>query len=208
MLAYSTAEKRRGPLAQWNFEPKDLGDGGQRRECSLIPLNGTTILLSEFSLCLSHLIHILSFFLLLLSPSARMCPSRHRRRAVLEDQLKSGPEMTRIEHLSDLHYPDADPPCHFCSNQSSLSIHDSNRLKIVSGGINDDVYVAFVFFFQSIVIFFFFTFLPTRESSRTRWQPGLDQSALHQPAVTQRPRRCRLSTLFSSFFRNVLRKVY
>ncbi|XP_046644765.1 uncharacterized protein LOC124331523 isoform X1 [Daphnia pulicaria] len=53
---------------------------------------------------------------------------------VLEDQLKSGPEMTRIEHLSDLHYPDADPPCHFCSNQSSLSIHDSNRLKIVSGG--------------------------------------------------------------------------
>jgi hypothetical protein len=53
----------------------------------------------------------------------------------LEDQLKSGPEMTRIEHLSDLHYPDADPPCHFCSNQSSLSIHDSNRLKIVSGGI-------------------------------------------------------------------------
>ena len=62
MLAYSTAEKRRGPLAQWNFEPKDLGDGGQRRECSLIPLNGTTILLSEFSLCLSHLIHILSFF--------------------------------------------------------------------------------------------------------------------------------------------------
>ncbi len=57
--------------------------------------------------------------------------------AVLEDQLKSGPEMTRIEHLSDLHYPDADPPCHFCSNQSSLSIHDSNRLKIVSGGILD-----------------------------------------------------------------------
>ena len=55
--------------------------------------------------------------------------------AVLEDQLKSGPELTRIEHLSDLHYPDADPPCHFCSNQSSLSIHDSNRLKIVSGGI-------------------------------------------------------------------------
>ncbi|XP_046644768.1 uncharacterized protein LOC124331523 isoform X2 [Daphnia pulicaria] len=53
---------------------------------------------------------------------------------LLEDQLKSGPEMTRIEHLSDLHYPDADPPCHFCSNQSSLSIHDSNRLKIVSGG--------------------------------------------------------------------------
>lgn len=53
---------------------------------------------------------------------------------MLEDQLKSGPEMTRIEHLSDLHYPDADPPCHFCSNQSSLSIHDSNRLKIVSGG--------------------------------------------------------------------------
>ena len=53
---------------------------------------------------------------------------------VLEDQLKSGPELTRIEHLSDLHYPDADPPCHFCSKQSSLAIHDSNRLKIVSGG--------------------------------------------------------------------------
>ena len=59
---------------------------------------------------------------------------------VLEDQLKSGPEMTRIEHLSDLHYPDADPPCHFCSNQSSLSIHDSNRLKIVSGGTYDCIY--------------------------------------------------------------------
>lgn len=39
-----------------------------------------------------------------------------------------------IEHLDDLKYPDADPPCHFCSQQTSTSIHDENRLKIVSGG--------------------------------------------------------------------------
>lgn len=70
-----------------------------------------------------------------------------RRQLVLEDQLKSGPEMTRIEHLSDLHYPDADPPCHFCSNQSSLSIHDSNRLKIVSGG------TVLIFYFISKLIY-------------------------------------------------------
>lgn len=41
-----------------------------------------------------------------------------------------------IEHLDDLKYPDADPPCHFCSQQTSTSIHDENRLKIVSGGNN------------------------------------------------------------------------
>ncbi|KAK6618505.1 hypothetical protein RUM43_013698 [Polyplax serrata] len=40
-----------------------------------------------------------------------------------------------IEHLDDLKYPNADPPCHFCSQQSSTSIHDENRLKIVSGGL-------------------------------------------------------------------------
>lgn len=39
-----------------------------------------------------------------------------------------------VEHLADLRYPDGDPPCHFCCQQTSTSIHDENRLKIVSGG--------------------------------------------------------------------------
>jgi hypothetical protein len=39
-----------------------------------------------------------------------------------------------VEHLPDLRYPDGDPPCHFCCQQTSTSIHDENRLKIVSGG--------------------------------------------------------------------------
>ena len=43
------------------------------------------------------------------------------------------PEMG-VEHLPDLRYPDGDPPCHFCCQQTSTSIHDENRLKIVSGG--------------------------------------------------------------------------
>ncbi|GLG97377.1 hypothetical protein R5R35_009368 [Gryllus longicercus] len=40
-----------------------------------------------------------------------------------------------VEHLADLRYPDGDPPCHFCCQQTSTSIHDENRLKIVSGGL-------------------------------------------------------------------------
>ncbi|PNF21116.1 Pleckstrin homology domain-containing family G member 7 [Cryptotermes secundus] len=40
-----------------------------------------------------------------------------------------------VEHLPDLRYPDGDPPCHFCCQQTSTSIHDENRLKIVSGGL-------------------------------------------------------------------------
>ena len=39
-----------------------------------------------------------------------------------------------VEHLADLRYPDGDPPCHFCCQQTSTSIHDENRLKIMSGG--------------------------------------------------------------------------
>ncbi|XP_046406302.1 uncharacterized protein LOC124171204 [Ischnura elegans] len=53
---------------------------------------------------------------------------------VLESKLHSDPELG-VEHLTDLNYPDADPPCHFCCKQSSTSIHDENRLKIVSGGL-------------------------------------------------------------------------
>ncbi|XP_069692968.1 uncharacterized protein [Periplaneta americana] len=48
--------------------------------------------------------------------------------------IKLEPELG-VEHLSDLRYPDGDPPCHFCCQQTSTSIHDENRLKIVSGGL-------------------------------------------------------------------------
>nr|CAD7200811.1 unnamed protein product [Timema douglasi] len=48
--------------------------------------------------------------------------------------MKLEPDL-EVEHLADLRYPDADPPCHFCCQQTSTSIHDENRLKIVSGGV-------------------------------------------------------------------------
>ncbi|KAF4533281.1 hypothetical protein B566_EDAN010516 [Ephemera danica] len=52
---------------------------------------------------------------------------------LLQNKLNSEPELG-VEHLSDLSYPDADPPCHFCCKQTSTAIHDENRLKIVSRG--------------------------------------------------------------------------
>ena len=208
MLAYSTAEKRRGPLAQWNFEPKDLGDGGQRRECSLIPLNGTTILLSEFSLCLSHLIHILSFFFVVVPLHSYVSITAPPPRSIGgSTEIRAGDDEDRaFERLalpgrrSSLPFlQQSVQPVHPRQQPAQNSLRRYQRRCLCR---------LCVFFSIDCHLFFFFTFLPTRESSRTRWQPGLDQSALHQPAVTQRPRRCRLSTLFSSFFRNVLRKVY
>ncbi|KAF0295199.1 hypothetical protein FJT64_007227 [Amphibalanus amphitrite] len=38
------------------------------------------------------------------------------------------------EHVSDLIYPNQDPPCHFCDVNRSEPIHGENRLRIVSGG--------------------------------------------------------------------------
>ncbi|CAL8071827.1 unnamed protein product [Orchesella dallaii] len=40
-----------------------------------------------------------------------------------------------VTHVSELDYPDADPPCHFCCEQASTAIHDASRLQIVSGGL-------------------------------------------------------------------------
>ncbi|XP_059491244.1 uncharacterized protein LOC132205895 [Neocloeon triangulifer] len=54
--------------------------------------------------------------------------------SVLQSKLNSEPEMG-VEHLSDLSYPDADPPCHFCCHQTSTSVHDENRLTIMSRGL-------------------------------------------------------------------------
>ena len=56
-----------------------------------------------------------------------------RGEAVLQSKLNSEPEMG-VEHLSDLNYPDADPPCHFCCHQTSTAVHDENRLTIMSRG--------------------------------------------------------------------------
>ncbi|XP_065333971.1 uncharacterized protein LOC135935509 isoform X3 [Cloeon dipterum] len=54
--------------------------------------------------------------------------------SVLQSKLNSEPEMG-VEHLTDLNYPDADPPCHFCCHQTSTSVHDENRLTIMSRGL-------------------------------------------------------------------------
>ncbi|KAL0267948.1 UNVERIFIED_CONTAM: hypothetical protein PYX00_010071 [Menopon gallinae] len=62
------------------------------------------------------------------------CRARGSDSSILLPTIKLEPEVG-IEHLDDLKYPDADPPCHFCSQQTSTSIHDENRLKIVSGGL-------------------------------------------------------------------------
>ena len=39
-----------------------------------------------------------------------------------------------VTHISELDFPDLDPPCHFCCEQASTAIHDESRLQIVSGG--------------------------------------------------------------------------
>ncbi|XP_037077066.1 uncharacterized protein LOC119098246 [Pollicipes pollicipes] len=40
-----------------------------------------------------------------------------------------------VEHVSDLIYPNQDPPCHFCDGNKSEPIHGEARLRIVSGGL-------------------------------------------------------------------------
>ena len=56
-----------------------------------------------------------------------------------------------VTHVSELDFPDADPPCHFCCEQASTAIHDESRLQIVSGGKNfvGDCRQAFFFFPQT-----------------------------------------------------------
>jgi hypothetical protein len=95
--------------------------------------------------------------------------------SVWESEIRTA-RCGNVTHVSELEFPDADPPCHFCCEQASTAIHDESRLQIVSGGKNKSLIL------RALIMPPCLTY---RAGSEPRWEYAQWIRSIHQPPLPQ-----------------------